>query len=135
MLSATGRSLNDSVVGHTRDDICTPLQHCTHTAVESYATSDQVSCHMNADDTVSGGEHDPPDGVCSASDAADAISTGYSNDQGSWTQHDRGTAGDGEQANVVPMCAAKGGIDVSVWIQTLQFSRLARGRWIAVNLK
>jgi hypothetical protein len=59
-----------------------------------------VSCHQNADDTPEGSlhNHDAPDGVCSASDAADAISTGYLNDQGSWTQHDRGTAGDGKPA-------------------------------------
>ena len=57
-----------------------------------------MSCHQNANDTPAGSLHNPdaPDGVCSASDAADAISTGYLNDQGSWTQHDRGTEGDGK---------------------------------------
>merc|ERR1712205_279892 len=56
----------------------------------------ETSCHQTPDDTPEGSlhNHDAPDGVCSASDAADAISTGYLNDQGSWTQHDRGTAGD-----------------------------------------
>ena len=52
----------------------------------------QVSCHQNADDTPAGSAHNPdaPDGVCSASDAADAISGPYLNDQGSWNQFDRG---------------------------------------------
>ena len=43
----------------------------------------QTSCHQTPDDTPEGSlhNHDAPDGVCSASDAADAISTGYVNDQ------------------------------------------------------
>ena len=43
----------------------------------------QTSCHQTPDDTPEGSlqNHDAPDGVCSASDAADAISAGYVNDQ------------------------------------------------------
>merc|ERR1712205_20862 len=47
----------------------------------------ETSCHQTPDDTPEGSlhNHDAPDGVCSASDAADAISTGYVNDQGTWS--------------------------------------------------
>jgi len=77
-------------------ELITHLHHVTHFQQLHALGNWEVSCHQNADDTPAGSLHNPdaPDGVCSASDAADAISTGYLNDQGSWTQHDRGTEGD-----------------------------------------